>query len=386
MEPTSITSALRAAVPQMAKLMEEAILAEVPRYHAQPDRYRQSVLQLSGYATSIFVRITANQREPAPRDLALVRRLGRNLARTGEPLEPLLHALRIGARVGWNETLRVSVEAHNPGAWGMLNLAGQVFEYIDQLSSRIAEAYADEVEASVRARALSESALFEELISGRPSADQADANAVVRPRVAVALASGGPGRGLAQDVGDAVAGRFRARHPRAVAGTRAGLHVWLLAREPPTHVLSDCAAGAEATFGISAASQDVALGRAVEEAVVAARLGLELRESRSQVVYRFSEIYPYSALRSDPVGLAGFQVRLLSGIAGHPQLLQTARAYFDNSRSVSGAAAQLHLHRQSVIYRLRRVQDLLGIELTDAEACWRLEAALRTLLPNLVAG
>jgi purine catabolism regulator len=77
--------------------------------------------------------------------------------------------------------------------------------------------------------------------------------------------------------------------------------------------------------------------------------------------------------------LARSHAALLGPLRDKPLLLETLRHYFAANRSVSRTAARVHRHRQSVIYRLRRAASLLAIDLNDAEAMFRLEAALRTM-------
>jgi hypothetical protein len=261
----------------------------------------------------------------------------------------------------------------------MLLVAGQVFEYIDQLSSRIAGAYARQVEESTRARARDESALFEDLVAGRVVLDRVGGIPVARPRFALALAAAGSDRATAHRVADTVGGRLRTRLPGAVVGQRHGLSVWLLAREPLGQLLLDCAGADKVVFGLATASEDLPLARAVEEAVEAARLALELGNDNRSPVFTYAELHPYAALRADPVGLVRSQQALLGPLLHRPVLLQTLRHYFESGRSISATAERVHRHRQSVIYRMRRIAELLQLRLDDAEALFRVEAALRSL-------
>ena len=146
-----------------------------------------------------------------------------------------------------------------------------------------------------------------------------------------------------------------------------------------TSALQAAAAGDEVAFGVSSASDDVPLGQAVEEAIVAARLGVEMAGEEWPAVIEYPRVYAYAALRSDPVGLARSHAALLAPLGEHEVLLDTLRHYFATNRSVSKTAARVHRHRQSVIYRLQRASKLLGIDLNDAEAMFHLEAAIRTL-------
>lgn len=363
----------------MARQMEAAILDEVPRYAANPELYRHAVLQRCRLATRLFVRILETGSPPADRDVRVVQGIARNVAVVGEPLEPLLHALRIGARVGWDETLKVGLDDPEVQPEALLPLAGQVFEYIDQLSSRIAEAYARQAEEIARAHAFSESALFEELISGRGEGASGPPGRE-QPRVALAVAIGDPDEAASQRSADTTAGLLRTRFPNAVAGQRQGLAVWLMAREPLPAQLADCAATPAVVFGVATAGEDVPLGRAVEEAAAAARVAAELGlGAESPRVFSLPHVYAYAAMRSNPEALARSREALLGRLDSHPALLETLRAYVASNRSVSATAAAVHRHRQSVIYRLRRIAQLLEVSLDDAEAMFRLEAAVRTV-------
>lgn len=376
--PTPVTSGLaQRLVPQTARisgLMVDAILLEVPRYAASPELYGNAVLQRCRLAVRLFFRILETGEPPGPRDIRVVRRLGRTVAISGEPLEPLLHALRIGARVGWEETLKESRRQPFVSAQVMLPLAGRIFEYIDQLSSSMAEAYSQQVEAAALGQAMSESRIFEALVSGQPLNEGLAAMTMEPPRVAVALASTEDSAAMS-----AVVGRLRARLDNGVLGQRHGLPVWLLAREPQPGLLRDCAAGTAVVYGISAASEEVSLSRAVEEAVVSATIGLE--GGALGVAFSYSSIYPVAALRSDQAALSRFQATTLGPLREHPEILDTLRHYFLSGRSVGQTAKLIHRHRQTAVYRLRRAAEILGCDLALPETAFRLEAAIRTLRP-----
>jgi len=46
-----------------------------------------------------------------------------------------------------------------------------------------------------------------------------------------------------------------------------------------------------------------------------------------------------------------------------PELLVTARCVLDNGGDVTVSAAQLHVHRTTLYYRLDRIQALTGVDL-----------------------
>jgi purine catabolism regulator len=58
-------------------------------------------------------------------------------------------------------------------------------------------------------------------------------------------------------------------------------------------------------------------------------------------------------------------------------LLETLGAYLATNGSPTDAADRLHLHRNTVLYRLGRIEDLLGVDLRNAEVRLALHLALK---------
>jgi hypothetical protein len=61
----------------------------------------------------------------------------------------------------------------------------------------------------------------------------------------------------------------------------------------------------------------------------------------------------------------------------HPELTRTAETFLDCAGSASQAAEQLRVHRQTLYYRLSRVEVLTGLDLSDGEARLLLHASLK---------
>jgi DNA-binding PucR family transcriptional regulator len=57
-------------------------------------------------------------------------------------------------------------------------------------------------------------------------------------------------------------------------------------------------------------------------------------------------------------------------------LVRTLRVYFASNANTSEAADRLYLHRNSLPYRLTRVQDLTGLDLKDHRARLALQLGL----------
>ena len=60
-------------------------------------------------------------------------------------------------------------------------------------------------------------------------------------------------------------------------------------------------------------------------------------------------------------------------------LIRTLRAFFAANGNASEAADRLYLHRNSLPYRLARIQDLTGLDLKDHRARLALQLGLLTI-------
>lgn len=57
-------------------------------------------------------------------------------------------------------------------------------------------------------------------------------------------------------------------------------------------------------------------------------------------------------------------------------LLKTLRVYFETGANASEAADRLFLHRNSLLYRLARIEELVGLDLKDSRARLALQLGL----------
>lgn len=67
--------------------------------------------------------------------------------------------------------------------------------------------------------------------------------------------------------------------------------------------------------------------------------------------------------------------RLLAPLDDHPELLTTLRCHLASDLSRSCTARRLHVHANTVDYRLKRIAQLTGLDLTRADGVWLLRSA-----------
>ncbi|MEV7885666.1 PucR family transcriptional regulator [Streptomyces sp. NPDC002817] len=112
-----------------------------------------------------------------------------------------------------------------------------------------------------------------------------------------------------------------------------------------------------------------------QEASAAARAALA--EPALGPVAEWSRIGPYRLLTSLPAETAHDPVvrPLLS--PAHRELARTAEIYLDCAGQAGRTAAELGIHRQTLYYRLSRVEQLTGLDLDDGEDRLLLHMALK---------
>ncbi|WP_143652235.1 CdaR family transcriptional regulator, partial [Streptomyces sp. 13-12-16] len=117
------------------------------------------------------------------------------------------------------------------------------------------------------------------------------------------------------------------------------------------------------------------LGAAWEEASAAARAALA--EPRLGPVAPWTSIGPFRLLTALPPGAAHDPVvgPLLS--PAQAELARTAEVYLDRAGQAGRTAAELGIHRQTLYYRLSRIEQLTGLDLDDGEDRLLLHMALK---------
>ncbi|MBR0399182.1 MAG: helix-turn-helix domain-containing protein [Eubacterium sp.] len=138
-------------------------------------------------------------------------------------------------------------------------------------------------------------------------------------------------------------------------------------------------------LGISRPFTDVkTVKNAMEEAVEAYETGCVIAPQES--TYHFDQYGIYAMFRK----LAAYDdterylhpaVRsLLTPECGDGEvLLETLRVYLQSNCNIKESAESLHMHRNSVTYRLHKIEEMCGIDLNDMETCFRLRISFMLL-------
>ncbi|MCF3965456.1 PucR family transcriptional regulator, partial [Streptomyces fuscigenes] len=93
-------------------------------------------------------------------------------------------------------------------------------------------------------------------------------------------------------------------------------------------------------------------------------------------VAEWTAIGPYRLLTRLPPGPDPAVAPLLG--AAHADLARTAEAYLDHAGQAGRTAAALGIHRQTLYYRLSRIEQLTGLDLASGEDRLLLHMALKS--------
>ncbi len=124
------------------------------------------------------------------------------------------------------------------------------------------------------------------------------------------------------------------------------------------------------------------LSRAFREAEQALTIALRLYGGDRTTAFEELGVYRLLFHLHGTPELAGFQQETLSKLIGYDkehegELIKTLRAFFANHGNLSRTAEQLILHRNTVTYRLERIEELTGLDLENEDDRFRLQLALK---------
>jgi purine catabolism regulator len=122
--------------------------------------------------------------------------------------------------------------------------------------------------------------------------------------------------------------------------------------------------------------------RTLREAEQALHLGRQIFESNRILSFSDLGVYRLMVLLRDSKELWSFYSETLSKLVDYDQkqqgeLLKTLEAYFDHLGNLRATSDALHVHRNTLLYRLERIQQISSLDLSDSEKYFALWLALR---------
>jgi hypothetical protein len=397
--PSWVGDALRPELDGTTDEIIAAVRAEVPDY-ARPLTGRFGSRITEGVTVALGQFIDLLGRDEQLGDASVYRALGQLEHREGRTLAALQSAYQVGTRTLWRR-LGDNATARQLPPEVIFSLAEALFGYIEELSAASVAGWADE-EASQAGSLQARRHALVELLAREPPAAPAEVE-----KAAAAAGWTVPARLAALVVEDAVA--VAARVPGALAADLdpVGLVVVPVGGETRAAATaggrrSGTGASGESAAWLSRLRSGLGARRAVLGPVVEAAqahrsasmaraawplhaAGLLGPECGNDNLLRADEHLLALLLAAEPELAAALCERSLAPLRALPAGAaargeETLRAWLDAHGDVSVTATALHVHPQTVRYRLAGLREAFGGALDDPAARLELTVALRTPL------
>ncbi|TDB79882.1 PucR family transcriptional regulator [Actinomadura sp. KC216] len=371
--PRRLAVLMRPELPSLAQEIVHEVRGTIPEYGRQLKGPYVEALRIGvERALTDFVEQVANPLAPRERHFETYRRLGRFEAQEGRTLDTLQSALRLGAQVAWRRIMKVGPRRHlSPEV--MAQLADALFAYIDELAALALEGYLDarpEGEAESHRRRLLE-LLMRPLGSPRVLADAAGrAGWQIPDEVTVVVAPPGAQYVRAALEDDVLADLTAAEPFLVVPGVLTPERRRALLRVLPDGrlVAGPAVPPGHAADSLRWARQALGL---VESGVLGDGPVTDCEDHLITLLLLSDQALIDQLARRHLGGMAQFSPRQ------RDRLLDTLRAWLVSRGTAAGIAKELDIHPQTVRYRMRRLEEILGDRLTDPDARFAIEAVLR---------
>lgn len=417
-----VAAGLRALAPDLSRRVLARLLDELPVYATLPsEEVAGDIAEIVQQSLRMFADAVEARRVPDDTELAAQRRSAQRRAEEGVPLDAILAAYQLGIAMVWSQVSAGATAEDHADLREVLDL---LLEVQRRILCSVTESYLaarraiDSEEHSGRhalmaallsgtepdgsvgtVQAASRYAVLTLVLERHPDEDAAAPGVAARRkirRVREALDAfagqpcltafrsdrgtvlmpldddGGGGRGGGRGVGGGV-GLGAGAGVGAGVGAGAGAGAVLDYDELRALIGETAqAAGAPVTAAI-------AIADAGEVPMAAARtaeiVDLARATRRPPGLYRLEDVLLDYQLSRPSAALPALAARL-APLAGKPELLATLQTYFAVDRDRRAAASALHVHPNTVDYRLRRISELTGLSAHRTEDLRELHASL----------
>lgn len=380
----NLRTRVAANLPGMVGMTVDQLTTEVPFYQRlSQDQLENDVAEVTRLNLQLFVRLLREGRAPERDELAAMLRSARRRAEEQIPLPDVLAAYYSGFRTCWEQA---AVIAGATDVEELVDIGSLVLRYLELVTSAVTEAYVETMTALTGRDRAARDQLLARLVSDQDTAAMwHDAGlAPWSERTLVDLRLRAPRH--EHDVTVTVESRRRARDLRAALTELTGHDV--LDSLTPTGGLVVLRGHHDAT-AVRGALGPVLQGRwhaglahaegtgRTAEAVAAARDCAEVadRLSLRPGVHELADLLLEVQVTRPGPARSALQ-DLLAPLDDEPDLLETLVAHVAAGGRRSEAAQALHVHPNTLDYRLRRVRELTGVAVTDPHGAQLVRAAL----------
>ena len=375
--PSELGAVLRPILPDVADEILTAIRQEVDEYRRPFEgRFGDAVRRGVELTLGEFVAMLEDPSR-APAGTTTIEELGRGEVRSGRTLDALQAAFRCGARVAWR---RFGDAAREAGAdqRTLIQLGDAIFAYIHRLAALSVAGWADEQTLRAGATQRARDALIRLIVSSpRVAVDDLDA-------AAYALAWAPPQEvAVVVLTGSENAGDLLRIDPGVVAAVHEGAVVGIVPVPTALARVRDALRDAHAVLGPTVPWAKVgrsyrrarSVGALLESGRIASRKG-------PPTLVLAADHLSDEVVHANPEAAEDLAAAVLGPIERLPasrraRQLETLRAWLDARGHGPRMAEALHLHAQTVRYRVARLRETLDVDLDDPDARFALELALR---------
>jgi hypothetical protein len=363
----------------------DALVVDIPLYAQLPrEELQGDIRRVIDRSLRAFVDTFRTGVVPTGPTLDPLRESATRRAEEGVPLEALLAAYHLGGRICADF---VAAGFRPDELSDALTLNRLILDFLQSVTAAVSASYFEERQTIAGEDQATRQSLLTALLDGAPTAEIARRSGLRLPSryVVLGLAFGAHADELQPGVDTKIVARRKLRRIRveldrtpagpAISSLSADDGIALLAEEVPLDDLRtrlSRAAGVQVTMTATTAAPDEVPGAAtlVRELLEVARI-YQLPPG----VHRLDDlVLEYQLTRPSPA--RDQLARLMTPLTTRPDLLETLRCYLANSRSRRQTAADLHLHANTVDYRLRQVAKLTGLDPAQANQLPHLVAAL----------
>jgi hypothetical protein len=365
--PASLYERVQKRVPVLARRMIAAFLVEVPLYGLLPrEQLEGEVLAICEDNLRTFFATLIDDRLPTDEELVEPKGSAARRAQERVPLASVLTAYHVGGRIGWAELVKEARPDETPQ---LLAAADHVQRYVQAVTAVVATSYLQEQQAISGEEGDALRALVGALLAGEPADALAERLGRRLPERWVVLALELPAH-ADEAIAGAVAARRKVRRVQARLDAHVGepvlgrLHatggiVLLPDLELPLDQLCgelQAAAGIPIRIGAARAASTPEVAAAGEQA----REVLRLAPAEPGLYVLRDVLLDYQLSR--PSDAQEHLAALVEPLDAFPDLLRTLEAYLEQDLDRRRTAGVLHVHPNTLDYRLKRIVELTGLE------------------------
>ncbi|MBM7861000.1 PucR family transcriptional regulator [Lentzea nigeriaca] len=378
-------------IPAITEQVLEVFFARSAAYRHLPHQLvDREITEAVARNIQVFLRALREQRPPAPDELAVQIATAVRRAQQGVPLDVVLSTYHVAAHVGWTAMANV---AEQDEVGDLLATVPALLRYLSVAVPAVAASYLTEQQSLHAERRETARALVAALLTGREaeplaeriSLDLSSHHVVLAVRVEAPPLPEGAGSHDARLAAQALVRRLRAELPKHALSAldRDGGTVLLpTTAETLDQELADAAdlvrdlrtaVAIDLVGGIAAAERREDIPTAARQAADIAELAQRL--GRPPGAYVLDDVLLEYQLCRPGAGRKRL-ARVMDRLAEHPDLLHTLREFINCDHNRHRTAEKLHLHRNTLNYRLRRVTELTGYNPADPADIRLLAASL----------